>query len=270
MKTKKKKIIPLLVLGLIVTSTIGVCTNLNFLNNRKEETINSETITNTNGISIKRITQGKDSSGNPTQTFSYTIEPETSTYQKVNVSLAYKDGSDCSTAMKANVNLENKTITLTCLSDFDMQIILTVTSDFDSDISASATIDYEKKLTSFSFDIDGLNSSLKDEPWSSEYEGNFFFDEYIDETYSKHTINKEFTYQVNINSIESTSPSGSSSILKTIYNLGGNGIEFIQDLRNLMLESFFIDNSFPTANQIWNLTEDENIRKKLLTIRRCK
>lgn len=100
------------------------------------------------GIRIKGLKSGTTTEGYQTKTFTYAIVPSTSTDQSVTTSLTYIDGSSCASEMLVSVDEEHKTITLTCLSEFEKEIILNVVSKANSSVKGEVKINYLKKVKS--------------------------------------------------------------------------------------------------------------------------
>ena len=61
---------------------------------------------------------------NVTKTYSFSIEPEDSIYQDLSYSLAYADGTSCSSVLTCSIDNSAKTFTLVNKAEFSQEIIL--------------------------------------------------------------------------------------------------------------------------------------------------
>jgi len=139
----KTRFLKLLATSLILTTGLVSCN------------VNADAAVEQNKTSIKILNYSENNSikslGFDTESisksFTYAILNGDASYNDLLVTVAYKDGTDCSGAVTSTIDLTNKTITLTCLKAFEKQIIVTLTCKVDLTIKASVIVDYRKKLS---------------------------------------------------------------------------------------------------------------------------
>lgn len=292
MKVKTQKIIKrvsICILSLSCLVAIGVATNKRFnwfskvqgfftkdevnIDDSSSLDVNEIEIKE-NGIKIKYVSSHKNSEGNEVKTFTYTINPDNATFKEVDISLAYKDGSNCSEVMSASIDQQTKTITLTCLQAFDKQIVLKVFSTKWTDVYSTMTIDYEEKISSIVpvggiIKYDGDYNYVKDIANSSFGIKNFFT-----WTGTKYTIAKnDFTWTLSGGDISIVD----SNLYYDIAGLGSQGTEFINKYINLVKNALFSETLYSkghdiyikseidsvSASAVWNLTTSETIHNYL-------
>lgn len=154
------------------------------LSNLTEVSINHD-----NTIEIKRLNSSTDSEGHVTYTFGYNVMPATATDMTCAMTLAYSDGSDCSSVVTGTLDPDMKKISVTNLAPFDKQIILTINSVADPSIKSTVTIDYEKKV---------LGGTCKDIIISENYDQGFRYDftQALDVQYSIYSLDKKYNFNL--------------------------------------------------------------------------
>ena len=216
-------------------------------NNEVEIQENLQTkIINSKGIQIRNLKTDTNADGSVVKTFTYEIVPSYATNKEISVSVKYKDGLDCSDVVTASVDNSERTISVKCLKDFAKQIILTASAEDGSGVTATMTIDYEKKITDFGFGTfdDGAYISLYDKTNDSEYEleGDTIDNDYFySVTYSKYTINKNYTFKVESVDFEtaySNLPSSSFDVEEAFYGALGYCIDSESCLTAHMILSY--------------------------------
>lgn len=227
-----------------------------------------------NGIKIKYLNTQKNNLGQVVKTFNYSIEPENATFKEVDINLAYKDGSNCSEVMSASIDQQTRTVTLTCLQDFDKQIVLKIFSTKWIDIYSTLTIDYEEKISnvvpvSDTIIYDGDHNFVEDKENSSFGRKNIFT-----WTGSKYTIAKtDYTWTLSGGVVSIVD----SNLYYDIAGVGSQGTEFINKYVNLVKNALFSETLYSnghnihikseidgvSASAVWNLTTSETIHHYL-------
>ena len=164
----------------------------------KQNQLSENTIIKSNGIDLKLLNTTTNSSGEKDQTFSYTITPSNASNQDVIINLTYIDDTDCSSVMSYILDTENKTITLSCKSDFNKKIKCKITSKANSAAFSELTIDYVKKIKSIYLADDDYNSIIIGESSKDDIDGDNVTTGYINVikdftiVYSKYTKDQEY------------------------------------------------------------------------------
>jgi hypothetical protein len=102
-------------------------------------------------IRIQRLTTGVDTGGRPTQTLSYVVVPDNAD-DVIVASLAWANVdvthtvSNVTDFLAAVVNPGTKTVLVTCLQAFDVQIRLTLKSAADASVYGGVAVDYGRKV----------------------------------------------------------------------------------------------------------------------------
>ena len=147
------KIMPLMTLLLASLSSFA----LSGCSGNNQETADPEQQQVNQKIVIKKLTTGTDGSGNPYQTFSFTVA---NTYLKTatTATLTFADnrnnGNNYLTVSINESDPVNRTVTVTCLAAFDSQATITLTN---GNASGSVTVDYQQKYLG----IEGISGSME-------------------------------------------------------------------------------------------------------------
>lgn len=272
---KNKKIIISSSLALLLTSAI---LSTHYLVNNKTTESNNEQISAeiiNKGIKVKRLSSQTNPDGSLTQTFSFSVEPSTSTSDLVEVSVMYKDGTSCEDVVEAIVDNDENLISVTCFKAFSQQIILTVTSLSNNSISSEVTIDYLQRwpeATPKYIPDEGDDYTYPyyigmDHQQSYDYEGNpinNFENGIIDFNklfkYNYGTYSKEKTYMYYGISNSATCTGKLIDLSETISE--ELGLEMVEAAKNLLFK-MHNENLSWSKELIWNLIDSEEYRTAL-------
>lgn len=225
------------------------------------------------GVKLKLIRKATSQSGLDVRVFSYTVTPSTATIQDVDCTLKYIDGTDSSAVMKVEVDQSAKEITLTCLQDFDKQIKLEVVSQFDRTKKASINIDYEKKLKEiearedvchFDFGGDEQGRGIDQDDITTNLSDDYLM--MFNPIYSKYTIDRNYTYQVDF--YEPTSAVTNGHLDVSVVN-GNSGMKEVvgdtitQQFLDLIYNKIENHQDFPTPREIWDVSDSPRWKRFL-------
>lgn len=264
---KKSKIITAASLAILTAAIAsGVVITLNKSAQGDSLKIDAETEVINSGIRLTLLSaQGVDQS--LTKTFKYTITPNTAQIVDVKVEVTYIDGSPCTGIIDTAVNEKQQTVTISCLQDFDKRIRVDVISKLDTKKKASVLLDYEKRLLSISQPDDtfaGLNYGYTDQDVGIDQEDCYYnlshstqFERTGHPVYSKFTIDKSFRYKVRL---DPQYTMGGKLDVNFVHDNAGMiescGTELTQQFLNLIYNKIQNYEDFPTAQEIWNMSED--------------
>lgn len=218
---------------------------------------------NNEPIKLKMLSETQLEDGTIRKVLNYTIVPEDATNKEVKVTAEYEDGSLCDDVVSCWSNVTNLQIGLDFKSDFDKKIIVTVSSTFDESIKTTITCDYEKDLINFSvkkdekynqgkYDISGGKFGYNDDNLIDSFNINNF----IDITYSKYTLDKEYTFKLELDLFSTTLEENYDKIIEidgfdkysNVYKV------FNGELSELVKTKLLNMSSLPTAEEIWNVS----------------
>ena len=218
------------------------------------------------GIDVKSLGVFKTPEG-MVRKFTYTIQPDDASITDVAVKVNYKDGSSCEGVVKAELDASKKEITVTCLQDFDQQIILTITSDKWKEVSAEVTIDFEEK-------VNGLVGEKK-----IYYERRIKpSNDIIVFTWNSTKFTKaktDYTFTLSGGQV------GDIDTSRMYMKMPGEaGVKFMKDFAQLVVDHFYTEtlyankqdphkieirgnDHFVTGSEVWNLTQDVGVHRVL-------
>ncbi len=255
---KNKKLFHSLIF-IIAFGILGSLTNIltSMPNNQEQPSVNNKndivsTEITENGIKLVLLSSQENNNQNITKVFGYEITPSDATIQDILIDLKYIDGENCDSVMTYTHDQNNKTITLTCLSDFDKQIKMVLTALDNESATATIVIDYVKKILS----INLYYQSSIELKYGVKYDnyGLFDLDYLVGPTYSKYTKDKEYTFKLEATvdvEIEQCSEQ---------FNMG---------LKELFTKFVQCEIMFPSEEQLWNLcsnTKDKYILSSLKNV----
>lgn len=258
-KRKNKNILLKIILTTLILGGIGVG-GYYAVNHFIES---SEQDKQTDPLQLKMLSESVLDDGTIRKVLSYTITPEDATNKEVKVTAEYEDGSLCDDVVSCWTSTSNLQIGLDFKSDFDKKIIITITSAYDSKIKTTITCDYEKDLVDFKMKKnEGGKVLYKLDIGYNEGEANSLtIDNFIDITYSKYTLDKDYTFKLELDYFQLHSDNygefqalEQSGIYPHISSFLSNNSPFYTLLKTKLLEL----NSLPTAEELWNLSVEED------------
>lgn len=249
-KKRRSRIVPICLLLTILGTSIYMLSS----NNKSPD---DDVIIKQDGINLKMLSSNDNEYGELTYIFEYQIIPENATIQEISLSLTYEENNKQISNNEFNYDIDqfNKTITLICHKAFDKVIILTITSTQNQNASASVKLHYRKKILDLDYQYEyysiGGNSShnnLKDFKASS----------FVKPTYSIYTKDENYTFK----------PKSFALLYESEeYDINGSlPSTFINSLISLLNRKFLNQEETITAQEIWNLTDDNNVHSKLSKI----
>ena len=249
-KKRRSRIVPICLLLTILGTSIYMLSS----NNKSPD---DDVIIKQDGINLKMLSSNDNEYGELTYIFEYQVIPENATIQEISLSLTYEENNKQISNNEFNYDIDqfNKTITLICHKAFDKVIILTITSTQNQNASASVKLHYRKKILDLDYQYEyysiGGNSShnnLKDFKASS----------FVKPTYSIYTKDENYTFK----------PKSFALLYESEeYDINGSlPSTFINSLISLLNRKFLNQEETITAQEIWNLTDDNNVHSKLSKI----
>lgn len=130
------------------SSSSGAAVPVESANSTNADDNDISTTIRASGVSVKMLSDGVNTYGQKTKTFSYEVTPSNATNQDVNATLSWSNSSvssQLSNYLTASINKNNKTITITAKQDFGNQATLTVESAENASKYATVTIDCVQK-----------------------------------------------------------------------------------------------------------------------------
>ena len=249
-KKRRSRIVPICLLLTILGTSIYMLSS----NNKSPD---DDVIIKQDGINLKMLSSNDNEYGELTYIFEYQVIPENATIQEISLSLTYEENNKQISNNEFNYDIDqfNKTITLICHKAFDKVIILTITSTQNQNASASVKLHYRKKILDLDYQYEyysiGGNSShnnLKDFKASS----------FVKPTYSIYTKDENYTFK----------PKSFALLYESEeYDINGSlPSTFINSLISLLNRKFLNQEETITAQEIGNLTDDNNVHSKLSKI----
>lgn len=209
-----------------------------------------ETETTDSGIKLKLLSSNVLDNGSVEKIFSYSINPDNATVQEITAEAKYSDDTSCDDVLKVNVLNGTKQIVLTCTGAFDKVINVTLTSIDNSEATATITVNYIKR-------IEGVEIRLNRSIDVIDQVKAFTLNDFYDGVYSKYTKDKTYTlswYQDPYVELQS----GVND------NIGGVIDDGLSKFESLIIERITNFGAFPTAEEIWNLSETQEWKEFLL------
>lgn len=249
-KKRRFKIVPFCLLLTLLGTSVYMLSN-------SKNTPHEDIVINQNGINLKMLSSNTNEYGELTYVFEYQIVPENATIQDITLSLTYQETNQDinNNEFTYNVDQNSKTITLICYKAFDKVILLTITSVQNPSAYSTIKLHYRKKLLDLDYHTDyytiGGNPShnnLKD----------FKALSFVNPTYSIYTKDENYTFKPRIFSLSYDSEE---------YSISENlPAAFIYNLMSLLSSKFLNQEDNITAEEVWNLTTDNNVHAKLSKI----
>lgn len=206
-------------------------------------------------IKLKMLKEEFLEDGTIRKIVSYTLTPEDSTLKEVETTAKYEDGSSCAEVISVSVNKNLQQVTLDFKGDFDKKIIVTLTSKSNPEVTATITCDYEKRLKEYSLKPLQDENNVITYGYVDPYLKAISPIDFLNLTYSKYTIDSNYSFDLAISGVDFNETLSSSNIQKAksicteskitgVFQQGG----FSDFLRS------YLDNShLPTAEELFNL-----------------
>ena len=240
----------------------------NYFGNLNDHHTSDDVIIESNGIRVRPTSSIVNGDGSTIKTFNYTIVPSDATIKDVLVTAAYKDESSCEAVLDVKVDESKQEITVTCLSDFDQQIIITIKSKEWPDISAIVKIDYQEKVKSITANPNPVEYNMVEEDPSDK--------ELFTWNSTKYSIaKKDYTFTISGGTISNVDTSKLQIDLGPQRTVFGEAFAeltkgclfnetIVNNYKNTQKVVITTEQHNPSPEQIWNLTNDDTLHKALV------
>lgn len=204
-------------------------------------------------IQLKMLKEEVLEDGTIRKIVNYTLTPEDSTIKEVEATAKYEDGSSCAEVISVSVNKDLQQVTLDFKADFDKKIIVTLTSKSNPEVTATITCDYEKRLKEYSLKPLQDENNVITYGYVDPYLKVINPTDFLNLTYSKYTIDSNYSFDLAISGVDLNETLSSSNIQKAKSIYTGSASLFTQGGFSDFLRSYLDNSHLPTAEELFNL-----------------